>query len=346
MRAGIRPGRNGVLENVWRMVSGFSRSLFGGQQLPVNSRRNGVITTARERNYDLEIREVPIRDAQMARELIELVQWCPEAATAIDILVGDVFSSEDGDDQGFTIAATLNDNVTPVDPQVRDVAIGIIDRLIGGNTLKVAVERFLSYGDSFCNVYVNTRTMRIDDLIFLPTWEIFKIQDEYGRLSHFEQRARLLDSEPREMHPITVVHWSYRPHYLYGRGLFLESTPDWAKLKEATEALAIAALTIGYNPNVHIMPDGASPEYQQAYRDDYEMRLADGIVTDFYMLNGGEVKKLGTNPDLKALAENVLQWRSRIVMRSRVPPWLLNMPTQGARDIAGQPALAYARFVN
>jgi hypothetical protein len=65
------------------------------------------------------------------------------------------------------------------------------------------------------------------------------------------------------------------------------------------------------------------------------------------MTFGGEIKKLGGtwNPDLSALLDNVLQRRARIAMRSRLPSWLLGLPTQGQRDIAGQPALAYARFI-
>jgi hypothetical protein len=40
------------------------------------------------RNYDLEIHETPIRDENgKARELIELVEWCPEVNFAIETLV-------------------------------------------------------------------------------------------------------------------------------------------------------------------------------------------------------------------------------------------------------------------
>lgn len=344
MQSGISKGRNSLLENIWRSVSGFTRTFFQGQQRPRAA--TAIASSLNPRGYDLEISEHPVRDAGRARELIELCEWCPEVATAIDILTGDSLQSEDGDDCGFTIGDTLNDGVTPVDPEVQRIGNELIARVIGGSSLEPAIERFLSYGDAFANISIDTRRSQINSILFLPTWEMFRVEEQ-GQLLAFEQRQRIYDSDPIRMHPVTVVQWRYRRKFLYGRSLFNESLADWAKLKDATSDLAQAGRAIGYNPNVHIMPPDASPEYKDAYREDYEARLADGLITDFYLLPGAEVRKLAqANPDLKALADNVLLWRSRIGMRSRVPPWMLGLPTTGAKDIQGGPERAYARLVN
>ena len=83
--------------------------------------------TLHSRRYDEEYIEIPVRDAARARQLIALRSQ-PEVATAIDILVGDIFSSEDGDDLGFSVAETLNDNVTQTDSKLREIAIACIER--------------------------------------------------------------------------------------------------------------------------------------------------------------------------------------------------------------------------
>lgn len=343
MQAGYSKGRNTLLENLWRAVSGFTRTFFQGQQRP---RAATASTIVNPRGYDLEISEFPIRDAARARELIEMAEWCPEVAAAIDILTGDSLQSEDGDDVGFTIGDTLNDGVTPVDPEVQAIGIDLINRVLGGSALEPAIERFLCYGDAFANISIDPKRREINNILFLPTWELFRVEEQ-GQLIRFEQRQRVYDADPIKMHPITVCHWRYRRKFLYGRSLFEESKTDWAKLKDATSDLAQAGRAVGCNPNIHEMPEDVSPEYKDAYREDYEARLADGVVTDFYLDSGANIRKLSQqNPDLKALADNVLLWRSRIAMRTRIPPWMLNLPTTGAKDIQGGPERAYARLVN
>ena len=74
------------------------------------------------RRYDLEITENPIRDPRISRELIELNQWCYEVIHALDMAASDTFASDDGDDQGWIIAKTLDDEKTPVNPEVFTIA--------------------------------------------------------------------------------------------------------------------------------------------------------------------------------------------------------------------------------
>lgn len=277
-----------------------------------------------------------------------MYEYCPEVSAAILEISDSVWSSDDGDDQGFTIAKTLDDNETKIDKQVEKILQRLIAEVIGGITLEPSAERILAYGDAFASIGVNTRKMQIDRLLFLPTWEVFRIEDNSGQLLGFQQRRSLLDNDSLDFHPITIAHWRYRRKTLYGRSLFYESIPDWEHLRAATEDLAAAARAVGTNPNIHIMPECAQDsEYVTTYKERYEERLKQGIVTDFYLMHGADIRKLSTiNPDLAALASAVLMWRSRIVMKSRVPPWLMGIPAIGAREIAGEPARAYSRFIN
>lgn len=348
-------GRNSRLENAWRAILGFfgrTANTPTGQTAPTVPLMGGQFSSqsALTRNYDQEYIELPVRDAFRARRLIDLRQR-PEVATALDILVGDVFASQDGDDHGFTVSETLSDNTTPVDPKLRQICLDLIDRLTMGPTLMTVVEEFLIYGDSFRSLVVDSEYSRIVQVKQLPTWEMFRVEDENGVVQRFEQRRMLTDSEPPyQLHPLVCVHWRYRLQYKYGRSLFGEIIEDSDALEQGYFAVDKAAMAIGVNPNVHTMPPGWTAVQAKAYKQAYEAELQKQrrVMTDFFMEHGGDVKKLSStwNPDLKALIDNVLQRRMRIAMRSRIPPWMIGLPSQGAREIAGQPALAYARFIN
>lgn len=339
------PGRNRRLENLWRLITGFTRRIFGGSQRPLATRGRGGALSLVDRRYDLEISEYPVRDSERARELIEICEYCPEAAAAIEWIVGDCLSSQDGDDQGFRVADTLVDE-SPVNPDVYRIASDCLTRAFPATAAEMALERLTSWGDAFAELAIDERRNEVQGVMFLPTWELFRIEPQ-GELLGFQQRRSLSDSNPIPFVPLKVVHWRYRRKTLYGRGLFYESGEDWANLRQATRDLAAAAIAVGINPNVHELGEGADKEYLEAYRAGQRDQRMDGVITDYYLLPGEKISKLATvNPDLTALAETVLTWRSRIVMKSGVPPYLLGLPTVGAREIAGQPALAYARRIN
>jgi hypothetical protein len=344
------PGRNRRLENLWRSLTGFVRRLFEGSQRPLTGQRRGIgayaLKTNRDRNYDLEIQEYPVRDSERARELIELNQYCPEVATAIDVVKGDAFSSADGDDQGFTIGDTLIDG-SAIDAGMYKLGLDCIARCMPHSTAQMILERMLAYGDTFGELAIAPNFSQVNGLMILPTWEMFR-QEDQGELFGFHQNRQLWEEKPeREFAPGKVIHWRYRRYNLYGRSLFAESLTDWAQLKRATQNFGDGCEALGVNPIIHEMPEGADSDYVQSYKAGQRDQRADGVVTDYYLLPGEQVRRMAaTNPDIKPLADAVLLYRSRIIMRSRVPKYLLGMEGSGAQDISGQPALAYARFVN
>lgn len=356
--------RSNLISRLWSALRPAAETQAPqGEQRPLSLQ---IATSLTPRNFDLEIPEYPVRDSQRGRMLIELWQYCPEVAQAIDILVGDVFASRNGRPLGFIIADDLGDATeepdpltgqppkgTPVDPQVKDILMQMFERL---NVLDIrrAVERSIIYGDAFLTFGIDSKTMQVSRLLLLPTWEVFRQEDDYGNLLGFEQRRELTSLAVKQqqqqvisLNPATTLHLRYRQLNLYGRSLFNESLEDWAKLKEAVWDLARAARGVGVNPNVHVMPEGADAEYLKSYRNDYESQQLDGVVTDIFQLQGGDVHKLANNnPDLKALVENVLMWRARIVMRSRVPMWYFpGLDTARFRDVSGQNQLGYERHI-
>jgi len=149
-----------------------------------------------------------------------------------------------------------------------------------------------------------------------------------------------------------MIHFRNRKKFLYGRPLFgQECFGAWENLKSANEALAKASVEIGYNPTIHIMPKGADKKYKDSYKQDHENQLSQGAVTHYYLEPEADIKKLSLfDPDLKALIESILLWRSTIITRSRLPLWMFSGFTalngNTSKEISEQPSLAYSRQIN
>jgi hypothetical protein len=325
-------------DSLSRALAGKSAKLeYGGYQ------RSMSVRALPQWESNSELSEYPIRDSQVAAQLIDLVERCPEVATALEIICSYCFSSETGDESGFAI---VEDEDHPY-PETVAIARSLQSRVFPGLNLYRAVHQFLAWGDCFGNLNIDFKERTIRGLLLLPVWEMFRVEDDYGNLQAFEQRSGLRGRDTISLHPVTVIHWRYNRRHLYGRSLFRESLQDWKNLKMGADDLSTASREMGVNANIHMMPPGADENYKNRYRTDYESQLKRGIVSDFYLLQGAGVTKAGVrwNPDLTALLANFNTWRGRIGMRSRVPPWLLGIELNKAREIAGQPALSFAIFV-
>jgi len=348
------PGRNNLFDNLWNRLTGQKNttSIQGTQRS-----RTSTIGLSR-RDYDLEIREVPVRDPVNGTQLIEMRTWCPEIKGVLGYLRRDVFSSSDGDDIGWTVADTLDDNVTKINPNTKAIILDLIqrkngtDRVVGGNKLKRAAKIVASDGDCFLELAIEREGISRGDYcvaksMYLPTWEMFRCETDQGDLLGFEQRKRINDNDPIQLHPLKVVHFRYDQETLYGQSIFQSSIPDWKRLKDAVFDLSSAMRSLGCNPNLHVMQDGSTEEDKEAYKEDYRQLLDDGIPTDLFLMPGADVRKLGNqNPDLKTLIDNVQLYRTRLIPPG-FPVWMFpGLDSTGAADIAGQPAKAYARLRN
>lgn len=308
------------------------------------------------RHYDQERRPMPVRDAARARALARIAA-VPEAATCIDSICTDAFSSQDGDTLGFRISDTLADDETLVDPEVQRIAQKCINRIMPDTELKTVAQEMLETGDSFRSLVLNQGISRIERVKELPVWEMFRVEDFDGNIVRFDQRRWLQDGDALEIHPVICVHWRFRRNSLYGRALFEEMVLDAESLAKGFESIDKAAISIGVNPNKHIMPAGTDEEFREGYKRNHEQRVRTGkTITDYYLLpaqNGedgpdGDVQKVSDTykPDLNALLSNTEQRRRRFAMKGHTPLWLLALESKNAQDIAGQPAMARSRFIN
>lgn len=284
--------------------------------------------------------EYPTRSVDIAAQLIGMVNYCPEAATALEVTCAYALSSGTGDELGFAVVSE--------DATVQAIARAVLDRCLGLFDYWQIIWRLLAWGDAFGFMEVNPQLMQVDRVRLLPSWQVHAIPDRQGSITHYEQRFYTSFSETAMMQPATMLHWAYNKRHLYGRSLFYESIPDWVKLQDADDDVAEGSRSSAIQPNIHLMPPGADENYKRAYKEDHENRRKRGVIPDVYLLQGADIKKPQGPPSgfpVGQLLEHFSARRLRIAMRSRVPLYLLGIDVKYAREIAYQPALAFVVHV-
>ena len=332
-------GGNGEPSGQQRPVGGTTYSVFGsGEESPV------------DRNHDLEIpvNGNLVRGSERLRNLYEMRTYCPEINTAIAIQRDDVFSSESGDDQGVMVSDFTDEReLVPVDPVIKTLIEEFLYAQHGTQLAKQIVAEALSFGDSFVEIVFDRRVTRIERLLRLPVGEMFRIETRAGQLLRFEQRRWLHETTPPIVyHPLQIIHWRYRPVYLYGESLFEASVADWEDLKIAEKDLAKGCRDIGVIPVHHEMPEGTDKAYLADYKRNHIAAKGEYLVTDLYTMPGVKIGKISTTyPNLVELTNRVRMRRKRIAMACRTPDYLLGLGEGSAQQIMMQPATAYARHI-
>jgi hypothetical protein len=322
-----------------------------GSQRPLSQVYASVL-----KNYDTEILESSVRDPIKGKELIELVNWCYEARHSISAAIDDTFASADGDDMGWQIGEFIDRKKTePINPETKAILNDLVNRkesidqwVIGGDKLEKAQKQFLSYGDSFLEIGVEKdgSTYGVSNLLYLPTWEIFRRETDQGFLEGFDQRRFMSSRDPdAEFDACQIVHLRHDRQFLYGQSIFAQSLQAWGNLKEATLALAQAAKALGVNPILHVLPPEFDEQDRQIYIQSYQNRQLDGIITDLFLFNNTELKMLqSSSPNLGNLIEVCNYWKYEIIPAG-FPVWFFpGLDNTGARDIAGEPARKYGRM--
>lgn len=344
---GPTPGRNNVLENIWRFLTGWGKGEAIGTQRP------RAVVSLGVRNLNLEIPEWPIRDRHVALELIEMVHNQPEVKQALSVSTREIFSSEDGDDQaGVQVSEFLDIAKTErLNPELHKAASECLARVFPLETLHHIARPLLGYGDRFASLVIEGgRSPGVNRLLLLPTWEMFRVETDSGELLGFEQRRDLDDRAPIRFHPGMIVHWRYDRRGLYGQSQFSASLPDWREYKRALIDKAMARREIGVNPTLYEFDDTYGQQsidaWQQANEAGY--RHSDAPITRLYLPAGIKASKLNnSDPDLGAITADLESERMAFIRASEQPIWYFaGADSTGARDISGQPALAHSRLVN
>ncbi|MEM9116873.1 MAG: hypothetical protein AAGD09_03210 [Cyanobacteria bacterium P01_F01_bin.56] len=345
---------SGFLTRLWRLISGTkdNKRMIGNQ-------RSAVVSAYRHVHYDQEHSEYPIRDHKRALLLMDSIYGTEREKIFNDVLSiaeSATFSSADGDDRGFTIGDFLQDGKTPVDPNVKTIALEVIRRrngdhfVIGGSRLQPAVREFLGYGDSFWQLGIERdgNGYAVIDSLKMPCWEMFRKESDTGQLIQFEQRRRLMEAQPSFVFPaIKILHFRYRKRGLYGQSIFDGSLIKRARYQSSESNLDKVTNDTGSTPYDFEYPDGFTSEQQEQFKEKWDQKTKDGTVTAIWRPPGMKVNRLGSDvPNFGPLI-NYSRHLEYGLLPAGFPMWLIpGMETKGARDISGAPERAYVRMVN
>jgi len=289
----------------------------------------------------IDYHEHPSRSPKLCREL-EQTLVNPVAGPALSLTCDFVLSSAEGDEFGIQVAS---DPHTPASPRSSARVVKMVSHLLSGFELDDYWRicwRMLAWGDAFASVVENPNgSLRF---ILLPTWQIHLEVDEFtGELTKVYQ-LRPGDSAKREIDLESFCHWSYRKGFVYGRSIYYEVRDAVESYKRNSEDISDSSRSAAIVPSIHIMPEGASSEYLQAYKTDHQHQQKQSIVSDIYIPFGADVKKPFGGVQqfpLSAMKEAIQFRRLEIAVASRVPLYLLGIEYKSAREISLQPAMTF-----
>ncbi len=297
--------------------------------------------TAAER----EVPDIYARDGRRGM-VLDAIAKLPEARTAIGFWCDAVCSSADGDDRGVATAEHIDRlDTIPIDPEVGQIADETIDRLFPVEVIQAIAEHLLVSGDDFRHAKIVKKD--IDRLIILPRWQMFR-REEDGMVEGFYYKKYATDKDADRYDPKNTFHWRFRPVGKYGRSIFESSKDDAEYLLKRLVDLDFAARASAIDPLCHEMPACATTEYLASYKTAYQKKAAVQPITDFFLQQGGRIYRAsgGNTPNLSAILGSLNFNQIRLLMPAQVPFYLLGLNTQGAKDIAGEPAQAFARAVS
>jgi hypothetical protein len=336
----------GFFDRLWRSIGFGTQPQTTGQQRPYQFEL-GHEDSLQARYFDLEIPFLgAVRDSQRASELHEMRELCSEVGTSINMLCDDALSHLSGD-AGIAVKDFVDDaKQVPIDPATKVIVQSFLYEKATPSEIRPWIDEYLSTGDCFVELVYESDMSGIRGFLHLPVWELFRVESNSGQLLGFEQR-RNLSAEGRSFHPIQIAHFRYQRQKLYGRSLFEELRADWQGLKSAEEDWARACRELGTNPLVHYMPPCADEAYRKKYTTMHKARMALGTINHYYLDAEAKIANATTmQPNLQFLFDRVDQKRRKFFQRARIPPWLVGIAQNGAKEIAGLPGESFARHIN
>ncbi len=349
------PDYRNIINRIWQFFRGSP------SRQPLEGYRQSIAYHDAYLRHNFDLPETPIRptygDLNLSYELLEMYHWCYEYRHSIDAIAADCFQQIDGEVGSWYVPEELSDG-TKVNPEILLIAKELAaerngkNLILGGDFLVRAAIEALAFGDSFVELGIDKVDGKWDIISsqYLPTFSMFLDQDQHSGTNAYIQRAKLAPSnDDVEFAPLKILHFKYKSRGLYGNALGFPSTEPWRKFKDASIALETAARDVGIVPWLHIMGEGKTETDRDLYRQRHESMLSSGVISNLYLMNGADVRKAANESgnSLKPLMEYWLQLRFQCIP-PRTPVWMfpgLSNTDGGAKDLNGQPALTYARFV-
>lgn len=185
----------------------------------------------------------------------------------------------------------------------------------------------------------------------IPSLQVFPVTDALGKLDNYVIRTGRYSeaSEPKiEIPWWKVLQVSHQQRGILGTPLLQPQVDQaWRPLQSVAEDLLDVLRANGTAPWVHTFGVNTTEEDAEAYRLRIEEERGSRILTDLYMANGGKVERApGGDRSIAAILEAFRGYQS-LMIPPGVPSYLFaGLQSQdSAKEIAGQPALAYARKI-
>ncbi len=312
------------------------------------------------KDYRLDIPETPTRpilgSLEYSRDLLEMIEWSPEARTALSFLSRDPFMEREGRIGSWQVGKTIGGDAK-VNPNVIAVANELKNRrygkqlILGGLRLQEAARQALGTGDSFLQLAIEKEGITrgrycISRSLYMPPMSMFVGEDEVGDECGYYQR--LDDGVEIPFSPLKILHFSYERRRLYGESIFFQSIPGWRKLKRTAPATEKIVTQNGVAPWVHTMGSTATERDRENYERKHQAERANGFLSDIYVPHGATVRKAEGN--VSGISETV-NYEQQLIKRMiplGLPAYFfssLSNTEPNAREIAGQPAMLYARTI-
>ncbi|MEH1786877.1 MAG: hypothetical protein V7L23_15190 [Nostoc sp.] len=326
------------------------------------------------RNLALGMPEIPVRpilgDRTIPSQLIEMGTWSLEVRHTARILSTDMFQQEDGRIGSWKIKPTIGDEddgtQTKIDANLLAVGreMGVRqfgkDLILGGTALQTAVARMVKYGDAFVELGLNVESKKkndyfIEKIQYLPTFSMFVDVDDQGVLKGTYSQRKQIDPRPddRLFPDWKILHFKLEElgaSGRYGQSLYMQALEVYEYLREHVPDVADSVRSAAVAPWLHIMPEMADENYKNDYMSHHKALLAQGVVSNLYLLQGTEVKKAMSNGNdsIKSVLDYWTQLRYQMIPPG-LPLWFfpgLGLESNSGTDIANQPALMYARTIS
>ena len=311
-------------------------------------------------------------DRSLSAELVEAMTWSSVLAGSVRILAQNVFQHDDGRIESWKIKTTFIDPIDGMEkplppekmphPDIIKMADELANRrcgkryVLGGERLVDHAFNCFSYGDSFLELSIQSDGLggyAIADSLSIPTWSTFVSHDQTGHVNEYRQQARIEPSNDDRIwdgvNVAKMLHFKYDDKGRYGWPATFTQIESWRAYKSVAAALEEAAIS-SYNPLLHIMPESRSPEYKQAYRQEYEGLLELGLISNLYLEAGAIVKRAeAATPTIKPLLDAYDVAKMALVPNG-IPLWIVpglgSSQSASSKELGGQPALTYARLVS
>lgn len=344
--------------NIFNQGQKIFRMLFPKKKIEIEGKAFPVGISVYQKNNTLEPREVAIRDQYVGTQLIELTRTCYEVTGCVRMLLTDAFSCQTGDNsQVWQIGNYVDKEQTiPVNSELKDIVVELqererndsSDKILGGE-FQTAMKNIIRYGDAFSELAISKSKkgyFYISNFLTLPTWELFRCENNQGELIGFEQYGN--QNQKIIFNPQKVIHFRYEKNRLYGESIFIPCCQFWEYYQESSYNLMIASRTLAQNPNVHTFSEKMDAPQQMKYKQAHEeQKYKEGLLTDIFLQYGMEVSKISNvNPSLKPLIDVWIEWRGKMIPPG-IPTYAFpNFPSQKARDVSGIPNQGYIKLVN